>query len=420
MQQQETSISRTRMWLTIFVPFACGYFLSYLFRVVNAVIAPDLVADIGLDAAQLGLLTSIYFLTFAAFQLPLGILLDRYGPRRTEGMLLLIAAAGAYVFATSETTTGLLVGRGLIGLGVSACLMAAFKAFVLWFPSDRLPQINGFQMAAGGLGALSATSPVEFTLQFTDWRGLFMILAGLTVLAALFLLWVVPDRHEPQTGVRLSDQLHGVARVFTSGLFWRIAPWTVMSQATFLSIQGLWSGPWLRDVAGFDRVEIAALLGGVSVAMVAGFVTLGTLAQRIGKRGGRPLIIADIGVLVFVGIQLMLVLGYGNLAWPLWLLFGFFGTVGILPYAVLSQRFPKQLAGRVNTSLNLLVFVSAFAGQWVMGVIINHWADGASYGLAGYRAAFGLLLALQIISIIWYFASGRDRFDASEAAYKEV
>lgn len=408
------------MWLTIFVPFACGYFLSYLFRVVNAVIAPDLVADVGLDAAQLGLLTSVYFLTFAAFQLPLGILLDRYGPRRTEGLLLLIAAAGAYVFATSETTTGLLVGRGLIGLGVSACLMAAFKAFVLWFPSERLPQINGFQMAAGGLGALSATTPVEFTLQFTDWRGLFLILAGLTLVVALFLLRVVPDRHEPQSGVRLSDQLHGVARVFTSGLFWRIAPWTVMSQAAFLSIQGLWAGPWLRDVAGLERGEVAAVLGGVSVAMVVGFISLGSLAQHIGRRGGRPLLIAEVGVLLFLGVQLLLVLGFGALAWPLWLLFGFFGTVGILPYAVLSQRFPKQLSGRVNTSLNLLVFVSAFAGQWVMGVIINHWADGASYGPAGYRAAFGLFLALQIVATGWYFLSGRDREDAPNTVMEGV
>ena len=124
--------------LRVFIPFAFGYFLSYVYRTVNAVIAPDLVADAGLAPAALGLLTSAYFLAFAAFQIPLGVLLDRFGSRRVEAVLLVIAAAGAIVFALAEGVTGLIVGRALIGLGVSACLMAAFKAFSTWLPPERL------------------------------------------------------------------------------------------------------------------------------------------------------------------------------------------------------------------------------------------------------------------------------------------
>ena len=146
-----------RQLLRVFVPFAAGYFLSYLFRVVNAVISPDLVADLALGPADLGLLTATYFLTFAAFQLPLGVLLDRFGPRRIEAVLLLFAAVGALIFAKAHSTVGLVAGRALIGFGVSACLMAAFTAFVMWFPAQRLPLVNGLQMAAGGLGALVAT-----------------------------------------------------------------------------------------------------------------------------------------------------------------------------------------------------------------------------------------------------------------------
>ena len=127
------------IFLRVFIPFALGYFLSYLFRVVNNVIAPDLVADLGLDAADLGLLTSTYFLTFAAFQLPLGILLDRFGPRRTEAALLVFAGLGAFLFAIAESTIGLIVGRAFIGFGVSACLMAAFKAFGMWVAPGRTP-----------------------------------------------------------------------------------------------------------------------------------------------------------------------------------------------------------------------------------------------------------------------------------------
>lgn len=161
----------------VFLPFAAGYFISYVYRVVNAVIAPDLIADIGVGPSALGLLTATYFISFASFQLPLGVLLDRYGPRKVETLLLFFAALGAFVFARAESLAGLITGRALIGFGVSACLMAAFKAYTLWFPRDKWPLVNGFQMAAGGLGALAATSPIEASLQFTDWRGVFMALS---------------------------------------------------------------------------------------------------------------------------------------------------------------------------------------------------------------------------------------------------
>ena len=129
------------LFLRVFLPFALGYFISYFFRNVNAIIEADLVGDLGFSAASLGLLTSVYFISFASFQLPLGLLLDRFGPRRTESVLLIFAALGALIFSMAESLSGLILGRLLIGFGVSACLMASFKAYVLWFPPDRLPLI---------------------------------------------------------------------------------------------------------------------------------------------------------------------------------------------------------------------------------------------------------------------------------------
>jgi sugar phosphate permease len=165
--------SASQLTLRVFLPFAAGYFLSYLFRVVNAVIAPDLVKDLGVGPSALGLLTSTYFIAFASFQLPLGVLLDRFGPRRVEGILLLIAALGAFLFSKADSLTGLLVARALIGFGVSACLMAAFKAYTLWFSKEKWPLVNGFQMAAGGLGALAATIPVQVALRGNRLAGCF-------------------------------------------------------------------------------------------------------------------------------------------------------------------------------------------------------------------------------------------------------
>ena len=165
----------------MFLPFAGGYYLSYLYRSVNAVIAEDLSADVGLSASDLGLLTSAYFVAFAAFQIPLGLLLDRYGARKVHGLLLLLAALGALGFALGDGLLQLWLARALIGLGVAGGLMAALKAITQWFPESRWPVVNGCFLAMGGLGAMSATAPVEALLQVTDWRGIFVGLAAATL-----------------------------------------------------------------------------------------------------------------------------------------------------------------------------------------------------------------------------------------------
>ena len=164
----------------IFLLFAAGYFLSYLFRTVNAVLAPDLVAAFALSAADLGLMTALYFLSFAGMQPALGILLDRHGPRRVQGVLLLFAAAGAALFAAAESRGALFLARTLIGIGVAGCLMAALKATVLWFPKERLPLVNGGILAAGGLGAVVAATPVELMAASAGWRAVFAGLAACT------------------------------------------------------------------------------------------------------------------------------------------------------------------------------------------------------------------------------------------------
>lgn len=396
-----------RTLIRVFLPFAFGYFLSYLYRVVNAVIAPDLIAEVGLDAADLGLLTSAYFLTFAIFQLPLGILLDRFGPRKTEAALLVFAALGAFVFATATTPAALTLGRALIGLGVSACLMAAFKAFVLWFPASRLPLVNGLQMAAGGLGALTGTAPVEAALHVTDWRGVFVALAIVTLAAAAIIFATVPEKKSSHAGVPFGEQLRGVTQVLSSRVFWRIAPWTVMVQATFLAIQGLWVGPWLRDVAGLDRDTIGQYLALIAVSMIAGFIVFGAAAERLGRRGINPTTVAGVGMSIFMLLQVPIILEWTGAALLMWALFGFFGTTGIIPYAALPQSFPAQLAGRVITGLNLFVFIAAFAAQWAIGVLINLWPTTAlgEYSARGYQAAFIMMLGMEAAGLIWYLLS---------------
>lgn len=394
--------------LRVFLPFASGYFLSYLYRTVNAVIAPDLVSSLGLNAGDLGLLTSAYFLTFALFQLPLGMLLDRFGPRRVEAVLLLFAALGALLFAISDGRIGLVMGRALIGLGVSACLMASFKAFVMWFPLARLPAVNGWVMAAGGLGALTATAPVETALQFMDWRMLFVLLSLSTLVIAAGVFLVVPEQPGYPQQAALSSPWQGLQQVLTSRYFWRIAPFTTFSQGAFLAIQSLWAGPWLRDVAGLQRHAVAINLLLIAAAMVAGFLCMGTLAYRLSQIGIKPILVATTGMVFFMLVQFALMWGPSSGTLPLWIGFGFFGTSAIVMYAVLSQGFPGELTGRVNTALNLLVFIAAFAGQWGIGAIIDLWpSDNGGYHPQGYQVAFAVVLALQGLAFGWFVFAKR-------------
>jgi sugar phosphate permease len=396
------------LFVRIYFPLALGYAISYFYRNANAIIEGDLVLELGLGAADLGLLTSVYFISFAAFQLPLGVLLDRYGPRRTESILLLFAALGALLFAQAESLSGLIVGRLLIGLGVSACLMAAFKAYVLWFSSERLAMINGLQMVSGGLGALGATIPLQNALSYTDWRGVFNGLAVITVFASIYLWVFLPENKRTDENLpSLQLQLNQMGEVFRSRIFWDIAPLAAISQGANMAINGLWMKPWLRDVAGLNSDNAAQLLFVMTLAFIGGFLTLGIIAERLSQLFDiRPISISVLGMTLFLFIQGTMIFGGFGSPLILVLLLGFFGTASVLVYAGYAQIFPNYLSGRVSTILNLLVFICAFILQWGVGVIIEMWpVTETGYDPESYQAAIGVLFLLQAMGLIWYFLS---------------
>ncbi|MGI8895277.1 MAG: MFS transporter, partial [Casimicrobiaceae bacterium] len=253
----------------VYSAFAAAYLLSYLFRTANAVISPELSRDLALNPSALGLLTSAYFLAFAAMQLPVGMLLDRYGPRRVEPVLLGIASLGSFLFAYAETILGLAVARALIGLGVCACLMAPLKAIATWFPAEKQASLSGWIMVAGAVGVLAATAPLEFALRFTTWRIVFIALGFCTLAAAVAIWWRVPDIPKPHGGVGLAAQWSGVRSVFRHPRFWWIAPLAAVGMGSFMAVQGLWAVPWLLEVEGETRAGAAQHLLAMSIVIIA-------------------------------------------------------------------------------------------------------------------------------------------------------
>jgi predicted MFS family arabinose efflux permease len=389
-----------RLLARVLLPFAAGYYLSYLFRTINALIAGDLAADLGLGAADLGFVTSVYFLVLAAAQLPLGALLDRYGPRTLQSILLLVAGVGALLFARAHSLATLIIGRALIGIGVSLALMAGLKAIVTWFPPERCAIANGALVMLGALGAVTATVPAEIVVGAIGWRGLFGILALASAATALGVLLLVPEAPAKPRGAGSGATVWDVYR---DRRFWRIAPLSSLGVGTSWSLQGLWAAPWLRDVAGLERGAIVAHLGVMALSVSASALALGIAADRLRRRGVGTEVLLGAAFLVSMGAQAGLLLGWPIPSLVLWAVIAAAGATTVLSFAFLATFTPNAVSGRANAALNLLHIGVAFVLQTATGLIIARWDKvGSGYPPEAHQAALAGTLALQMAAFAWF------------------
>lgn len=404
-RQNPPAPGMARLLFVIMAPFALGYFLSYLYRSVNAVVGPDLVHDFHLTAAQLGLVPAAYLCAFALFQLPLGLLLDHFGPRRVQAALLCLSAIGSMLFSQAVTHFDLVLASGLIGLGFAGGLMASFKAITLWLPPDRIALGNGCIMAFGGLGTVAATVPANWAAETFGWRLAFAGVAIIIVIVAALIFFLVPERHEDRPTAGIAQQLKGLARACTSRQFWQVGPLIMFATGGNVAVQTLWAGPWLRDVGGFNRDGVAHGLFWIAIAFSAGIFLTGIVADLLYRRAIGFLTTMIAGMALNFICMAFIVAGYAGPLLLFWLIFAMTGQIGVLAYAHVSRVLGKELAGRSNTGLNFLMFASAFAGQAWIGWMLDLWplTPGGGYDPAGYRTAFGILLALQLGAMLWFF-----------------
>jgi predicted MFS family arabinose efflux permease len=392
----------------IFLVFSLGYFVSYVFRGVNLVLAPLLSRDLGIDATALGGLTSAYLVGFAGFQIPLGLLLDRYGPRRVEAALLVVAAAGSAIFAIGDNVTMLIIGRGLIGIGVSTCLVGAVKALSLWFPLEKLSFLNGAVFALGGLGGAATGTPVELLMHVLGWRALFLGLAGMTLTVALLMLLIAPEHPgSPGRSSSMAEQWRGLIAIMRSRLFWGIALLPSVGTGVFLAVQGLWAGPFMRDVEGLDAAATAANVVVSALAMVAGGFALGWVGRQLDRRGVPLYLTAAAALVAFLAVQVEIIAGVPLPSAVNWALYGFFGSSTMLVYAVLQNLFPVTMTGRLGAASTLLAFILAFVFQIGFGAIVDLWPrDAAGHApAAAHLAAWTVGLIAQVAAALPYALS---------------
>ena len=407
------------MLVKVTFPLAAAHFVNQAARTVMAIVGPVLAVELGLSAVELGTLAACMFAAYALTQLPLGMALDAFGARRVQTALMTLSALGFALFALSPGFTGLALSRVLLGIGISAGLMAVLKGHADWFERRRVAKVTGIATAISALGSTLTTSPVQALLPTLGWRGVFWVLCGLALAVALWVFLSVPEKPRaagPRT--TLGGYLASSARIFTSPTFWRFGPAVATVSFFNFAYLGLWAGPWLRDVAGMDGPTRAGVLFLYTFAMIAGSVLAGAAASRaesVGLPAAIVPIVALVGV-VLLQVGLMLQPRQPAVVLALFLAMAVFGAGGSVGYVVVNQMFPPELTGRVSTAVNTVALGGAFLVQAAIGWILDLWPRTASGGWDpdGYSWALGLTAVLQAVAAVVMATAPRRRPGAAQ------
>jgi MFS family permease len=393
------------MLVQVTFPLAAANFMNQAARTVMAIVGPVLAVELGLSAIELGVLAACLFAAYAAAQLPLGVALDAFGARRVQAVLMLLAAIGFAMFALSPGFAGLAAARIVLGIGVSAGLMAVIKAHADWFERGRVAYVTGIATAIGALGSALTTSPVQAMLPAFGWRGVFWVLCVLALGVATWIFLSVPDKPRvPGSARTLRGDIALSGRILASRTFWRFGPAVATLSMFNFAYLGLWAGPWLRDVAGMDGPARAGVLLLYTFAMVVGSVLAGSVASRANAAGLPSFLVPIVCLAGMVLLQagLMLQPSQPSVVLVLWLAIAVFGTAGPVGYVVMCQMFPPEQTGRVSTAVNTLTLGGAFLVQAAIGWILDLWPRTASDGWDpdGYSWALALTLALQALAAL--------------------
>ncbi len=401
------SSSNLRRAVPIIAGLCAIYVLAHFYRVSTGVIAPDIMAETGIGPESMGALSSAFFFSFALFQIPVGILLDRFGPRQVVPALLVFAVAGAFVFAASDTVVGLTIGRAMMGMGTASILMGSLVVATRWFPPDRFAAIASFFVAMGTLGALLATTPLAAVSEAVGWRSAFFLMAGVTLLFGVAAFWVVRDAppghaYYARRPEGLRQVFKGLGDVMRNPQLKFIVAVNSVGYGAVLAITALWGGPYLAEVHGLGPVGRGNILLLMTLGQVLGHLTYGRLDRILDTRKGLIVfgVATSIALLLVVALVPDLSLGVVT---TVFISFGFISGYTVIITTHGRAIFPEHLVGRGMTTNNTSVFLGAAIIQGATGAIIGSFmTESGETPEAAYRAMFGFLAALQIVALLIY------------------
>lgn len=391
------------------VVLACAaYLLSQFFRSSVGVLAPDLMRSLALTPEELGRLGGVFFLAFGLAQLPLGVLLDRFGPRLVATLVMLVAASGAFAFAALDGFGGLLLGRALMGAGCSVCLMGSLVLFSRWAPPERFATLAGFVLGVGGFGGILATAPLAAASAWAGWQACFVAMGVLTVLVAA-VFWLTVRDAPPGTAFRAPSPAGGRGETFRGFVeilgkrdLWLMLPISFTGYGTLLVLLGLWGAPYLKDVQGLGDAARGNVLLATAAAWNAGCFFFGRL-DRVFDSRKRVAVAGALGLVLTVALIAVVP------PLPLWanaVLFGWLGFVGAFSVMLLAHYralFPVRLVGRALTFTNFFNFGGVFVLQWTTGlVLLALGGSDAGAPAFAYTVAFLGVAGALLLSVVAY------------------
>ena len=406
MNRASTAPDRARIAARMLAVLCAAFMASQFFRVSNAVIAPELMRTLSISSEAMGVITGAFFFAFGIMQVPTGILLDRFGPRRTMSGLFVIAAAGSAVFATAEGTAGLVAGRALIGVGCAAGLMGMLVTIARWYPPERFAKLSSMVYVVGGAGVLFATTPLAAAADTIGWRGAFWAMTGITLGFAAMLFAMVrdapPGREVESAGETFAEMLGGVRAVCRNRQLWHVCAIQFVNYGSIIAVIGLWAGPYLNDIHGLQGVARGNVLFAINVSMLAAVIGYGVVERRLRSRKRA---IAG-GSVASAAILAVLALWPGIGTWPAIALLTVFAVTSghiMLNHAHARAVLPDHLVGRGLTLQNVAVFFGVATMQSVTGVIVGRFTEvGAAAPDVAYRSVFGFLAVMIVVSLALY------------------
>lgn len=392
----------------VFLAFAAAYFCSALVRAITATLSPVLTLDFNLKASDLGLLAGGYFFGFAAMQLPLGRWLDRYGPKRVILYFLSFAVLGCIAFSMASSFAWLLAARVLVGMGVSACLMAPLTGFRRWLDGSSMVRANSWMLMTGSFGMLASTLPVQWLMPLTGWRPLFWLLAILILLCMAVIAWIVPPAPLQDVTAPADANSASYAPIWRSRYFQAMTPLAFFNYGGLIAIQTLWAGPWMLRVAGYTPLESATGLFYLNACMLVAFWGWGMLAPSLFRRGWSTERLITWGVPLSLLSLAFNIAGASGTGWIGWAIFCVASSVLGLAQPAIGMAFKPSLVGRALSAFNLMTFSGVFVVQWGIGLLIDAFKAAGLSEVASFQAAMGVFLCCALASYAWFVRGKAD------------
>ncbi len=416
----------TKSFLIIFF-FSALLVVSMFYRVSNAVIAPSLVEDLGLDAETLGIIGGAFFYCFALLQIPMGPMLDHIGPRFVVTFFALISGFGAFLFALGESFIAAFIGRVLIGAGMASVMMGSLKVLTLRFPPEKFATLMGIILTIGALGSILATSPLAYLTSTIGWRMTFVLAGAVTSILAFLLFWVLGSKpgRDPHSPVSIPSgpkiRVFQSFRIILGSLvFWQVGALGFFRYGTLIALQGLWLGPYLMDIKGYSSILTGNILILLAIGTTLGYVISGTISDRI-FQSRKSVVLWGTSLYTLAIFPLVGVVDIRNPSWyaVLFFLMGFFSSFGMLVFPHIKERFPITISGTATAWVNFFTMAGAAIFMPALGRVIQAYRlPDQSYPAGAYHLSFFISFFCMAASLIFYAFSRTDKEKASRPSPK--